>query len=334
MKLAKILSLVIAMLMLCVSSVFAQSGQAVRKVDSFTFFVDQSGSMMMTNKEVKLNKTELAKEVLKRVNNRIPDLGYAGGLHTFAPFSEVLTIAPYDKAKMDGAIASLKSNLDIYARFTPMGYGIDSFAPVASTMARPAAIILVTDGESNQGNDPVAEAQSVYAANPNVCFHIISLADTVKGKQVLDQIAALNACTVKVDAKELLTSDAAVDKFVADVFYNYGGKIVLRSVLFNFDSDVITSESAAILDEVAGMLKAQNNHFSIAGHTCNIGSAQYNMGLSIRRADSVKRYLVKQGVSSDKMTTRGYGLTEPKYSNATEEGRRLNRRVDIDPMNK
>ena len=122
------------------------------------------------------------------------------------------------------------------------------------------------------------------------------------------------------------------DKFVADVFYTYGGsdKIVLRSVQFEFDSDKITHASAAILDEVSGIIKNQTKHVQIDGHTCNIGTVPYNQGLSERRAASVKRYLESRGVSGSMMSTAGFGMKSPKYDNSTEEGRRLNRRAEID----
>lgn len=336
MKLLKIFSLMTVMLALCAGSAFAQGGQntsnMIKKIDSFTFFVDQSGSMMQKQADTQRVKMDIAKEVLSRVNDRIPMLNYAGGLHTFAGFKEIQPVTPYNREMMGNSINKLKDDLDIFGRLTPMGNGIYALQPVVNNMARPAAIILVSDGASNIGIDPVAEAQAIYAANPNVCFHIISLADTDKGKDILNQIAKLNNCTVMVDANELLVNDAAVDKFVADVFYTYGvsEKIVLRSVQFEFDSDKITHASAAILDEVAGIIKNQTRNVQIDGHTCNIGTVAYNQGLSERRAASVKRYLESRGVPGSMMSTAGFGLKHPKYDNSTEEGRRLNRRAEID----
>ncbi len=336
MKLLKIFSLITAMLALCVGSALAQDGRntsnMVKKVDSFTFFVDQSGSMMMDHADLQRNKMDIAKEVLTRVNAKIPMLGYAGGLHTFAGFKEIQPVTPYNKEQMGNSINMLRDNLEIFGRLTPMGRGLYSLKPVVNNMARPAAIIIVSDGVNNAGIDPVAEAQALYAENPNICFHIISLADSDQGRDTLNQIAKLNSCTVMVDGKDLLMNDAAVDKFVADVFYTYGGsdKIVLRSVQFEFDSDKITHASAAILDEVSGIIKNQTKHVQIDGHTCNIGTVPYNQGLSERRAASVKRYLESRGVSGSMMSTAGFGMKSPKYDNSTEEGRRLNRRAEID----
>lgn len=337
MKLLKIFSLITAMLALCAGSAFANDmdknpANMVKKIDSFTFFVDQSGSMMQNSNDIQRVKMDVAKDVLARVNGKIPALGYAGGLHTFAGFKEIQPVVPYNQEQMAGSISTLRDNLDVFGRLTPMGRGLSSLKPVISNMARPAAIILVSDGMNNAGVDPVAEAQSIYAENPNVCFHIISLADNDEGKNTLNQIAALNSCTVMVDGKDLLMNDAAVDKFVADVFYTYSGSdtIVLRSVLFPFDSSQITPASAAILDEVANIIMGQTKKIQINGYTCSMGTVAYNQGLSERRAAAVKRYLESRSVPGSMMTTVGHGMLNPKYDNSTEEGRRLNRRATID----
>ena len=67
----------------------------------------------------------------------------------------------------------------------------------------------------------------------------------------------------------------------------------------------------------------------IEGHTCSIGTAEYNLALGDRRANAVKNYLVTQGVSADRLHTVSYGEERPKYDNAREETRRLNRRAAL-----
>jgi outer membrane protein OmpA-like peptidoglycan-associated protein len=65
------------------------------------------------------------------------------------------------------------------------------------------------------------------------------------------------------------------------------------------------------------------------GHTDNVGSETYNQGLSERRAAAASNYLVTQGVKPTRLSTRGMGELEPLESNDTDEGRRLNRRVEV-----
>ena len=67
----------------------------------------------------------------------------------------------------------------------------------------------------------------------------------------------------------------------------------------------------------------------IEGHTCNIGTAEYNLALGERRATSVRDYLTRRGVSADRLRTVSYGEERPKYDNAREETRRMNRRAAL-----
>ncbi len=338
MKRFRLIALFAAMAMtLAVSAVAAPAtGTLIPKISSFDVLVDYSGSMMMKNNSGSMmtktqTKMDLGKAALQRMNDRIPALNYSGSMHTFAPVSEVLPMAPYNKATLDKGIKTLKSEQPIYGRLTPMGDDLYTLTPTYNQMSRKAAVIMVTDGAKNLGSDPVAQVNALYASNPDICVHVISVADNKEGADTIKQIANLRKCSVVVEASDMVNSDAVADKFVRDVFYDVvgGGTIALRSVQFAFNSSVIDGPSSAILDEVASMLKQSPRNIKIDGHTCNIGSAEYNMKLSQRRADSVKAYLVKKGVPASSMTTEGFGLTRPKYDNRTEEGRRLNRRAEI-----
>jgi OOP family OmpA-OmpF porin len=68
---------------------------------------------------------------------------------------------------------------------------------------------------------------------------------------------------------------------------------------------------------------------NIEGHTCNIGTAEYNLALGDRRANAVRDYLVSRGVQANRLTTVSYGEERPKYDNSREETRRLNRRAAL-----
>ncbi len=97
---------------------------------------------------------------------------------------------------------------------------------------------------------------------------------------------------------------------------------------FETNSANLTAESRPVLDEVAkGLREHHRLKVELQGHTDSTGPAPYNLKLSQRRADSVRDYLVSQGVPQSQLTTKGYGETQPVASNATKEGRLQNRRV-------
>lgn len=104
-------------------------------------------------------------------------------------------------------------------------------------------------------------------------------------------------------------------------------------VLFAFDSAQVSPAAAANLDKLGAALKAHELApycFRIEGHADNIGSEEYNLALSQKRAESVVHYLVGQlGVEQERLFPVGYGETQPLVNNETEENRQKNRRVQI-----
>ena len=106
--------------------------------------------------------------------------------------------------------------------------------------------------------------------------------------------------------------------------------VVLEGVVFETGSDVLTPNAKTVLDDQAAALKGQPNMtVEIAGHTDNRGAETYNFGLSVKRAEAVRDYLVDAGVSGDRLKARGYGESKPRASNDTAEGRQKNRRVEL-----
>jgi outer membrane protein OmpA-like peptidoglycan-associated protein len=88
--------------------------------------------------------------------------------------------------------------------------------------------------------------------------------------------------------------------------------------------------SSADIDRVAGILKDNPNvKVEIAGYTDNRGSSKKNMKLSQARADAAKSALIAAGVSADRISSKGYGASEPVASNSTRLGRLQNRRIEL-----
>jgi outer membrane protein OmpA-like peptidoglycan-associated protein len=111
----------------------------------------------------------------------------------------------------------------------------------------------------------------------------------------------------------------------------HADRIELRQmVYFATNEDRILEKSFELLDEVArALLDYPSISVSIEGHTDNQGPDDYNQDLSVRRAASVRRYLIAQGVEAERMTSTGYGESRPIDDNRTETGRAANRRVEF-----
>lgn len=109
-------------------------------------------------------------------------------------------------------------------------------------------------------------------------------------------------------------------------------KDALKNVLFEYNSDQLTASSQTILNDIAPLLTSKNiknPRWLIEGHTDGVGSQNYNLPLSEKRANSVKVYLESKGVPASIMKSVGFGKALPITTNETEEGRSRNRRVEI-----
>ena len=107
-------------------------------------------------------------------------------------------------------------------------------------------------------------------------------------------------------------------------------EFVFEDVHFDFDRYSLRPEATRALDEAVRTLQANPDlRIEIEGHTCNIGTAEYNLALGERRATAVRDYLTSRGVGADRLRTVSYGEERPKFDNSREETRRLNRRAAL-----
>jgi OmpA-OmpF porin, OOP family len=317
------------------------------KVDNFILFVDQSGSMYMNYEMANSVKMSVAKQILYDMNALIPELGYKSATVLFAPFEALQAPVVYNRTTLGAAIKMIKDQQAIFGRTTPMAKGILSTeeAAVLSGMQGKTAVIMLSDGKSNVGGDPVQAAKETAAKHPNAVFYVISFAqpdakgkewskeNERKGAEINRQISRIGN-GLFLEASSLYKNQAAMQKFVNEVFCAVAApieqKIVLRGIQFDLDKANIKSEYEPILDEAVSTLKSKPDvKVVISGHTDSSGTAQYNMGLSERRAKAVMDYFVSRGISASRLQAVGRGLTEPIADNKTAEGRALNRRVEL-----
>lgn len=146
---------------------------------------------------------------------------------------------------------------------------------------------------------------------------------TVAAEPVIDEVLAIsNSITAAGEALDAITDTPNLDELVR--------ALNLQIINFAVDSTEIPAENKAILDKAALRLKElPEAHLAITGHTDNQGTLEYNQDLSERRAKAVHDYLVSQGVNDDKLDTSGASYTRPVATNATEQGRFRNRRIEF-----
>jgi outer membrane protein OmpA-like peptidoglycan-associated protein len=133
--------------------------------------------------------------------------------------------------------------------------------------------------------------------------------------------------TIEVrDSKGATATDAVTIQVIRPAVREF----VFEDVHFDFDRYSLRPEATRALDEAIKSLQENAQlRLELEGHTCNIGTAEYNLALGERRATAVRDYLASRGIGADRLRTVSYGEERPKHDNAREETRRLNRRAAL-----
>ncbi|WP_051321535.1 OmpA family protein [Chrysiogenes arsenatis] len=333
------------------SSVAAQEKMIQLKADNFLFFVDHSLSMSVRHAQTGEFKHVMGNDALAAVNSDLPALGAKGALHSYAPFSEYVAVAPYSQKTIADGLAKLPTSLFSFGATTPMGVGLAQLSEqVMKGLTGKIGVIVVTDGESNRGEAPLAVLEGLKSQyKDRLCVHFISVADEAPNRASIADMAALfSGCGASVTAADLQDKTKR-DAFISKVFYEMVAKpaavapapvakpkpvvedvVVLRGIQFDFDRADIKEQWQSVLQEGAAIIKRNTGKkVVLEGHTCSLGSEAYNQGLSQRRANAVRAFLIEQGVSASQIQAIGKGELQPRYDNTTSDGRAMNRRVEI-----
>ncbi len=150
---------------------------------------------------------------------------------------------------------------------------------------------------------------------------------TIIGAAVGGAAGAIIGNEMDKQAEEIKNTvpDATVERVGEGIIVEFSSK-----VLFAFDKSDLSGESQTSLDKLVKVLNAYpDTDIELQGHTDSKGTEAYNQTLSEKRATSVFGYLVGKGIPESRLTVVGFGETAPKYTNDTDEGRALNRRVEF-----
>lgn len=256
---------------------------------------------------------------------------------------------------------------------TPLYSALDTArADLKGLPGKMSAVIIISDGLETDGNAAAAAKALNAAYGDAICFYTILVGNSPAGEALLKEIAKIGGCGFASKADELMTS-AGMAAFVEKVFLNKkpapaaasaakqrldtdgdgvydeddkcpgtpkGARVnaqgcwILSHVLFDFDKAEIKPMAYPLLDEVVAIFgKNPGMKVDLQGHCDNVGTPEYNLGLSLRRANAIKKYLVSKGIADNRLTTQGFGFSKPVGPNTTPEERSLNRRVELQPIN-
>ena len=118
--------------------------------------------------------------------------------------------------------------------------------------------------------------------------------------------------------------------FKVEIQFEAPKSFVLDNCTFESGKANLKPEAFAVLNELVEYLNRKDDErIEIGGHTDNVGKAEANMILSTNRANTVREYLITKGISPERVSSKGYGLTEPVAENDSAEGRQMNRRTEV-----
>lgn len=164
-----------------------------------------------------------------------------------------------------------------------------------------------TDGHESHADTQALGAHRVYLAERQVGIPVAKAA-TRHAEDQREQFASQRA-NVRLEART---------------------QAPLGDLLFAFDSSDLKPGSGSNLDRLVTFLKSYpDRNAVIEGHTDNIGNAAYNRDLSERRGESIRQYLMAQGIGLERLSASGLGQAQPLVDNSTDAGRQRNRRVEI-----
>ncbi len=314
----------------------------VKKADNFIILYDSSGSMEEKYPGTYMHQLQAVRKILLEKNATLPDMNWQAGIYSFTEAKKLQNLIPYypmqqyDKKKFSW---TLLKDLPLKPTGpTMLQTGLLELRNVLATLPGKTVVFLFNDGQYSPVNAlPAPGRQAAQLATEfDVCFVVINTSTTKNDFAELKKIASVNDCSYMVYVGDLLGNPEWMTNALFDVVAAPPAKkevipgYVWDNIQFDFDKSVIRAEYHAKLSEVGSFLrKYPNARIILEGHTCSIGSHDYNMKLSHKRAASVRKYLVeKEHIDSSRITLSGFSSDRPIATNKTSTGRAMNRRVE------
>ena len=348
------------------------SGDYVLKANNFTVILDKSGSMGEKYKgKQKLDSArDLASAFNHTVPNAnlTGALRMFGKKANVQPAGTDLLWGP--AAQNAGALDAGLNQVGFSNGDSPLNLALDATAQDFKSAQGNIAVVIFTDANKEVMNYAAVKKSITNLKSQfgdRLCIYPVLIGADKEAAKFLAQVADDGGCGFMVKGDDIAASQGMAD-FVANVFLQKAPKVVevicvdddgdlvcieldkcpgtpkgakvnkfgcwvLGDVLFDFDKSNIKPQFYRFLDDAARVFEMNPSiRVEVQGNTDNIGTAKYNMGLSLRRANAVMQYLVNKGVAQSRLSARGFGFSRPVATNDTDEGRALNRRVELTPM--
>ncbi|WP_028584613.1 OmpA family protein [Desulfogranum mediterraneum] len=313
----------------------------VKLADNFIILYDSSSSMGATVKSGELMRLDIERQILTEKNATLPQLDWQAGLYTFTPgfgkqaFNAYIPMQTYSKELFTSTIKDLPARP---SGTTLLQHGLVSLDAVLAKQAGKTIVFLFTDGQYTVNNglpSPGVLARQL-AKKYDICFYVIDTDDATNGDKAVQAVASATECGKVIRFSELLghpewlTNPLFMVKGMKAAAKPQVAGRTMNAFHFDFDKAEIKPENYVALNELAIFLQDNPGaHVTLAGYTDSKGSDEYNLGLSQRRAASVRAYLVeKGGIDNKRITLSWFGKAKPIASNQSEAGRAKNRRVE------
>jgi OOP family OmpA-OmpF porin len=321
----------------------------IKTADNAIILFDGSDSMSKQYLDTGMSRYDIAKKIFKERNDYFPDLGYNMGLYLYTPWKAVYPVQPYNREGVAAAIDSLPPQP---RGPTMLQSGLKKLESVLKNLSGRTVVFVITDGTFTEAGDPRPSVPDYRLGKPpgviakelakkyDICFVAISTADTTASKSVVDNVASVSPCSVGIPFSRFVNRPeynsgmlyvVASTNDIVTVAETRAVGVKVDNIQFDLDEYQIPSKHHESLDKLGRFMKDHPSSYAVlAGFTCDLGSEQYNFGLSKFRVRRVSQYLENNfNIDSDRIVTLWYGKMNPIGDNSTEQGRRLNRRVEI-----
>jgi OOP family OmpA-OmpF porin len=323
----------------------------LREVSNLFVLTDASGTMWkeQTFPEAKALSTSFVK-ALPDASARSKDRAYNVGYIAFGGDDRVaVPLKPFDRQELLAAAdrADIMGSMSGTGGTTPIHAVIDEIGQQLEGKSGATAVVLFSDGLADDSDRALAAATALAEAyrGGRLCIYGVQVGNQQDGAEFLRALSSVTACGTSQNAEQL-SAPASFQRYAKNVVVGAAplppvaaappsacaGAIRLRGIEFAFDRAEVTDASKVVLDTaIETIANCKELSVKVNGHTDSVGTEAYNQGLSERRSQAVRDYLVSKGVSEKRLSTRGYGETQPLASNDTSDGRARNRRVELAP---